>query len=105
MTKKFLIWLKKIISENRVSEFYQTYEWHKTSARVLSEQHECQICKSNHKYGAAEIAHHIYTVRKYPEYALSIYMPDGQPNIIAVCKKCHNDIHMSGHGYKNIERW
>ena len=105
MTKQFLNWLKIKIAENDIHAFYQTAAWHRLSAKILAEQHECQICRSHHRYSPAEIAHHINMVREHPELALSEYADDGSRNIIAVCRKCHSEIHMGAAGYRNIERW
>lgn len=104
MTKAFLEWLKKLIAENKVEEFYHSWEWRSLSADILKEQKECQVCKSKHRYGPADVAHHINHVKKHPELALSRYDHKGNVNIIAVCKKCHKEIHHPSRFF-NEERW
>lgn len=106
MTEQYLNWLKGLIAKNDLSPFYLSKEFRKISKEVLKEQKECQICKANHRHGPAEIAHHLFYVKKYPELALSIYTPSGERNIIAVCQSCHNKIHFGGKKrYTNVERW
>lgn len=105
MTEQYLNWLKGLIEEGNLAPFYQSKEFRRISDRVLKEQKECQICKSEHGYGPAEIAHHIFRVKEYPELALSVFTPDGERNIIAVCRECHNKIHFPRRKYVNTEKW
>lgn len=105
MTEQYLTWLKGLIDNNDLSPFYQSKEFRKISGRVLREQKECQICKQEHRYGPAEIAHHRFRVKEYPELALSVFTSDGERNIIAVCRECHNKIHFPKRRYMNDERW
>lgn len=105
MSEHFLAWLKTLIADNNLHLFYISREWRRLSEKILKEQKECQICKQNRKWGPAQIAHHRFTVREHPELALSRFTPDGEPNIIAVCIKCHNKIHFQKRRYTNPERW
>ena len=105
MTEQYLSWLKDLIEKNDLAPFYQSREFRAVSNRVLKEQRECQVCKERRLYGPAEIAHHIYRVKEHPELALSVYTPEGERNIIAVCRKCHNEIHFPRRRYVNEEKW
>lgn len=105
MSEKYLQWLKSLIAKNDLSDFYTSGKWKRLASNILKTQGECQICKSNHRYGKAEIAHHVNTVRQHPELALSELAPDGSKNIIAVCRDCHARIHSGLKGYANPERW
>lgn len=105
MTDERLSWLQDLIARNKLEEFYLWKVWRKLSEDILREQKECQVCKAAKRYGPAEIAHHINTVRQHPELALSRYAPDGTRNIIAVCQACHNVIHFGARRYTNEERW
>lgn len=117
--------LETLIKENKLWKFYKCPEWIRLKTQVLQDQHyECQICKSRGivtRYDETEdgrrkliqTVHHVNEVRKHPELALSrYYFVDGvrHDNLIAVCKKCHNEIHdrFGGNktsGFVNTERW
>lgn len=106
MTQEYLNRLLQLIAENRLREFYLSSEWRTLSERIISEQKECQICKENHRWGPAQIVHHVNYLRNNPELALSRFDRDGRRNLIAVCIPCHNRIHgASSKKYRNPERW
>ena len=77
MTQEYLNWLLQLIAENRLREFYLSSEWRTLSERIISEQKECQICKENHRWGPAQIVHHVNYLRNNPELALSRFDRDG----------------------------
>ncbi len=111
--------LKKLIPELSASHkmyvFYKSPEWRALKNEVLKEQHnECQICKAQGRYTQADTVHHVQYVKKYPELALSktyTYKGKEYRNLIAICKACHNKVHIEkGFNKKhshfiNEERW
>lgn len=86
-------WVGKLIKENRLNEFYISKEWRKLRTEVLDDaNNECQICKKKGRYTKANHVHHIMYVKRQPRFALSrAFNMDGieRPNLIAVCKDCH----------------
>ena len=97
MTRAYLTALKQHIKADDLHWFYTSAPWLNVRAEALKIQHyECQRCKELYnKIEPATIVHHIHRVRKYPQYALSIYV-DGKINLLAVCDNCHWEIHHSG---------
>lgn len=96
--QELVLWIKKLIAEDRMDEFYTSWEWRKLSGQVRAMDHnECQICKAKGRYKRADSAHHRMEVKKYPELALSIWYTDEhgdlQRNIIAICESCHAEVH------------
>lgn len=67
---------------------YGKSNWKRLRDAVLARDgYQCQICKRYGRVKEAHIVHHIKEADEYPELA---YDPD---NLIAVCYKCHNEIH------------
>lgn len=96
------IWIKDLIKHNNIKAFYNSAQWEHLRQEVLDEQHhECQHCKDKGLYTEAETVHHIETVRKHPELALT------KSNLMAVCGECHYLIHHTKEFKKqlNVERW
>lgn len=89
-------WVRKLIDNNRVHEFYVSPEWRKLRKDVLKEyKSECQVCKSKGFYSKADHVHHVQYLRNHPELALSRkYIHDGeeQINLLPVCKNCHETV-------------
>ena len=89
-------WVSKLISENKLEEFYNSKYWRRLRKEVLDEyKSECQHCKDKGLYTKANHVHHVQFVRKHPRYALSrSYMFKGKEykNLIPVCKNCHETV-------------
>lgn len=121
-------WIRSLISEGELWKFYKTREWRQLKARILREHHyECQECrklgiltrydcdKDTGQKTLISTVHHVRHVRDYPELALSeFYWESGvrQPNLIPVCKACHNKLHPEKNkkhganaGFTTVERW
>lgn len=96
-------WIKSLIKEDKVHDFYISPIWIKTKNEVLREQnYECQRCKLKKKiYKKASTVHHKKYLRRFPELALD------RSNLEAICNECHYDEHHRGSksGYVNEERW
>ena len=88
-------------------EFYNSKPWRKLSQRILKKQHyECQVCKKEGKHTKADLVHHVHFVNDRPDLKLSEYDENGELNLIAICKPCHNTIHFgSKEKPLTIERW
>lgn len=106
MTPNFLSWLKELLRDNRIKEFYWTKEWRlirKMRRRI--DNNECQRCKREGRYSPAEMVHHKKEVRFFPDLALNL------ENTECLCNACHNREHPEKlHGFKkkkfeNEERW
>ena len=116
-TNKLVQWIRELIKEDKLVKFYKSKEFRQVREEVLRESHyECQLCREQGKISRATVAHHIYYVRLYPQYALSIWIEDKEGNkirnIIAVCSHCHEHIHYMDKVGKNKpkkkindERW
>ena len=122
-------WIKELIKNNELWKFYKTKEWIRLKKSILRENHyECAECRKNgiitrydiNKDGERKListVHHVCHVRQRPDLALSRTYKDyvtGEelPNLIPVCKACHNKLHpekifretQSDH-FMNTERW
>lgn len=122
-------WIKELIKNNELWKFYKTKEWIRLKKSILREHHyECAECRKNgiitrydiNKDGERKListVHHVCHVRQRPDLALSRTYKDyvtGEelPNLIPVCKACHNKLHpekifretQSDH-FMNTERW
>ena len=98
MTESELVrWIAELIEEDKLYRFYKSRAFVELRAKVLEEaHHECYYCRQKGKVTKATIAHHCYYVREYPQYALSQYVIDEEgmhQNLVAVCHRCHEDIH------------
>ncbi len=105
-------WVSRLISEDRLEEFYHSTYWRKLRKEILEEyKYECQRCKGKGLYTKATTVHHVQYVRKHPRFALSkVYIFQGKVyvNLIPLCHNCHEEIH----GHRNVikiplteERW
>ena len=96
-------WISKLITENRLHDFYISRQWKKLRKEILEEYHyECQDCKSKGFYTKANHVHHVQYVRKHPRYALSkTYTFKGKEyvNLVPLCHDCHE----RRHGYRKKE--
>ena len=91
-------YIRELIKEDKVEQFYQTDDWKELREQVLEDNHyECAKCIEKGKYTRAECVHHINEVRVRPALALSKYYIDEEGNkllnLIPLCNTCHNIIH------------
>lgn len=89
--------IKKLITENKIADFYNDWFWRKLSKQIIKEQHyECQYCKEKKKHSRATMVHHVKHLRRFPELAYSRYYYDqyGQhKQLVATCHECHEEQH------------
>ncbi|MBV4424912.1 HNH endonuclease [Clostridium tyrobutyricum] len=98
-TIQLVQWINSLIKYHNIKAFYNSALWIHIRQEVLAEQHyECQVCKSKGAYSIAETVHHIQFLRKHPELALT------KSNLLAVCKKCHNELHPEKHKWMNMKK-
>nr|DAU71472.1 MAG TPA: NinG recombination protein [Caudoviricetes sp.] len=117
MTAKFLIWLKRLIADGNVHPFYISAEWRKVRKKALEFYHyECQDCKKKTPsiIVKATMVHHKLPLKKYPQYALSLFVYDyktGKTNaqLIPLCHTCHEEregrIKAKADNSRYPERW
>ena len=106
-------WIKELLTQGKIDDFYKSKYWRKLRKEVLKEQkEECQECLKLGKRTKANTVHHVQFVDKHPELALSkFYAYKGKQyrNLICVCPDCHNKLHPEKHKHKkeliNEERW
>ena len=109
-------WIRQLIREGKIEQFYYTAEWKELRQEVLEEHHyECQECLKRGRYSRAQCVHHINEVKDRPDLALSKYYVDHKgvrhKQLIPLCNKCHNTIHdkfrsfIEGNRFTNLERW
>ena len=110
------VYIRQLIKEDKLEQFYITDDWRELRADVLKDFHnECQECLKKGKYIRAVCVHHINEVRHKPHLALSRYYVDDkgqqQYNLIPLCNTCHNLIHdklgkwQRKDKFTNEERW
>ena len=97
-------WVSKLISEDRLHEFYVSPSWRSLRKEVLEETKKdgCQDCKAKGFYTEASHVHHNQFVRNHPRLALSkIYTFQGKEyiNLVPLCHDCHEQ----RHGYRRKE--
>ena len=104
-TKDLVVWLRYLISINRLDKFYHSKYFKKVKREVLKEQHyECQRCKEQGKLTIVRedikrsgVVHHVKYVRLFPELALSKYYIDEfgikRKQLIVLCNECHEIEH------------
>lgn len=109
-------YIRNLIADNRIIDFYKSYEWQQLRKEVLEENYyECQECLKRGRYTKADCVHHVHEVRHVPALALSkIYIDkDGkeQKQLVPLCNTCHNIIHdklgewQKKDKFTNKERW
>lgn len=101
MDKETLEWIRQLIRDNDLHEFYTSPIWRRTQARILEERHhECERCKKKGLAVMARTVHHREYLRRRPELALD------DDNLEAICEQCHYDEHhRKTPGFMNEERW
>lgn len=90
-------WIRQLIEEDRLHEFYTSSAWLNIRDEILQEHHyECLNCKKKGRYRRATIVHHVKHLRGFPELALSkTYIDENgkeQIQLKPVCKECHEYI-------------
>lgn len=109
-------WIRQLIREGKIEQFYYTKEWKELRQEVLEEHHyECQECLKQGRYTRAVCVHHINEVKDRPDLALSKYYTDHKgmehKQLVPLCNKCHNIVHdklkqfIEGKSFSNQERW
>ena len=106
-------WVRKLIAEDRLHEFYVSKQWRRLRKEVLAEyKNECQDCKAKGFYTKANTVHHNQFVRRHPRLALSktyIFKGKEYKNLVPLCHMHHEIRH--GHRQKEVkepltqERW
>lgn len=101
MNEITLEWIKQLIRDNNLHEFYTSSLWRRKQAQILKESHhECERCKKKGFVVRARTVHHRKYLRRYPELALD------DNNLEPICEKCHYDEHHRKKlGFMNEERW
>lgn len=114
--KPLAVYIRQLIAEDRVEEFYWTDDWKELRQEVLDDLHnECQRCLKKGRYTRAVCVHHVNEVRHRPDLALSKYFIDAEGNkqrqLIPLCNICHNIEHdklgkwQRKDKFTNKERW
>ena len=81
--------------------FYESPEWRRCKAAYLEKvNHLCERCLAKGIYEPAKIVHHRIhlTEENYGEPEIMF----GFDNLMAVCQKCHNEIHGED---RPVKRW
>ena len=101
MTEEMLNWIRGLIRDNKVHEFYASPVWRRLQVQILKENHyECERCKRKGLVVKATTVHHKKYLRIHPELALD------QDNLEPICEHCHYDEHhRKKPGFTNEERW
>lgn len=106
-------WIRELIRENKLYQFYKSKEWLSLREQVICEVHnECVMCRQKGIIRPVDEVHHVQYVRSHPELALSrTYHYHGMefPNLLPLCHRCHDEIHERFGNRKkkqvNEERW
>ncbi len=101
MNEEYLQWLKELIKENRMHEFYVSKEWRRKAKDILKQRnYECERCKKKGLVSDARTVHHKEYIKRHPELALE------DSNLEAICVKCHyEEHHRKKKKFMNEERW
>ena len=109
-------YIRKLIKEDRIEQFYLSEDWRELRQEVLDElNNECQECLKDGEYTKADCVHHVNEVRHRPDLALSKFYVDKdgrqQRQLLPLCNKCHNLVHdklgewQRRDKFTNEERW
>ena len=109
-------WIRKLIAEDKLEQFYFTDDWKELRQDVLEFFYfECQHCLARGNYTKADCVHHVNEVRIRPDLALSRYYVDEhgqqQYQLVPLCNTCHNLVHdklgewQRKDKFTNEERW
>lgn len=122
MTRRFYLWLLKLIADGDVHPFYTSTEWRSVRESVLREHHyECYMCRQKGKLttrgnSTPLVVHHVKPLKQYPKLALSPYITDSNGHkviqLMPLCHSCHEEIEgrkgnfkPKGDNPKFPERW
>lgn len=109
--------VRECIETNNLLRFYTWRAWRRLAAEVKREaNYECQYCKAKGKLRRAEMVHHIYELKQYPQYAMSktvVINGEVKQNLVALCNECHEKAHnrfvfdtnKQKEKFTNLERW
>ena len=65
-------WIRELIRENKLYQFYKSKEWLSLREQVIREVHnECVMCRQKGIIRPVDEVHHVQYVRSHPELALS----------------------------------
>lgn len=109
-------WVRQLIRDGKVEQFYFTDDWKELRLEVLEEHHyECQECIKAGRYTRATCVHHVNELKDRPDLALSKHYVDHagveHKQLLPLCNKCHNIVHdklrsfIEGKRFTNVERW
>ena len=71
-----------------IIKFYQSIAWRNKRIRILKrDNYMCQECKRYGRTREAQVVHHVFPLRDYPEYRLL------NNNLYSCCNACHNRFH------------
>ena len=97
MNSSDIAFVKRCISDNDLHRFYIWRKWRRKRLEVLRlDRNECQRCLVRKIYTRATTVHHVKEVKKYPQYALEIYIKIKKKkirNLISLCHGCHEEVH------------
>lgn len=83
-----ITYLNKLIEQGQLKRFYKLGVWKRKRKQILKrDNHECQRCKAEGRYGRATIVHHIKHLEDRPDLALD------DNNLTSRCDACHNKDH------------
>lgn len=101
MNEQLLQWIRQLIRNNNLHEFYTSPLWRRKQAEILKrDHHECSRCKVKGLVVHANTVHHKKYLRRYPELAFD------DDNLESICERCHYDEHhRKKQGFMNEERW
>jgi len=78
------------MSQNK--DFYNSAAWHNTrKAYIKKVGGLCERCLANGIITPAEIVHHIIPLNKTNVYDPNVSL--SQDNLMALCRKCHAEVH------------
>lgn len=95
ISKARLLQLQALLAAGTSNRFYDWPEWERVRGDVLRlDNNECQVCKSLHRVGSADLVHHVKHLKERPDLALSVFDPDtGERQLLSVCRACHEALH------------
>lgn len=72
----------------KYDEFYDSNRWREKKERILRrDRYQCQMSKRFGKIVEAQLVHHIFPLREFPEYAFENW------NLISLSWREHNKLH------------
>lgn len=111
------LFIRECVETGNVLRFYNWRKWRKTAKAVKEKYHnECVHCKERGILTRAEMVHHSFELKQYPQYALKetvVINGEKHINLIPLCNACHEKAHnrfvfdanKHKERFTNIERW